>query len=181
MMCMLFAQSLLQLFQMSGQPKKKQKVESPAFVMQDDLVAAAKEFVKSGKVISFAEAQKLWESACDGPGVTNNVQYTHAYTSHAYTHTRRHTRAHTHTRKRTHTYSHLPTQEFKTLEHILATYTFTDKAKRYLSPLATKQASGKSAYKTVNKVKMDRSCLDLGVLITNTDMLLSALQKVTTT
>jgi len=51
--------------------------------------------------------------------------------------------------------------EFKTLQHILETYKLTDKAKRYLSEMAIQQVSGKSQYKTIAKVKYDRSCLDL--------------------
>lgn len=93
-----------------------------AFTLQDDLVEMAKEFVKSGSVISDAEAHKLWESACDGPGVTQN--------------------------------------EFATLDHIMNTYKFTDKAKNYLSKLVTESKSGKSMYKIINKVRYDRGCLD---------------------
>jgi len=95
--------------------------------MQKDLVELAEKSVAGPtaltQVISFMEANKLWESACDGPGVTEN--------------------------------------EFKTLEHILETFKFTDKARRYLSALATKQASGKGTYKVINKVRYDRSALDL--------------------
>lgn len=115
----------------SEQATKKQKVvdgsAKPTFTMQADLVAAAEEYVKGPnkmtQVISYMEATKLWESALDGPGVTDN--------------------------------------EFKTLQHILDTFAFTDKARRYLTALATKQTSGKSTYKTINKVRYDRSALDL--------------------
>lgn len=105
----------------SEQPTKKQKLID--FVMQDDLVEAAEKFVKSGQVVSYAEANKLWSLALDGTGVTKN--------------------------------------EFKTLEHILDTFKFTDKARTYLSALATNTPSGTSSYKTVDKVRYDRSCLDL--------------------
>lgn len=53
--------------------------------------------------------------------------------------------------------------EFATLDHILATYKFTDKARKYLSGLVTQAKSGKSMYKTINKTRYDRSCLDLAV------------------
>lgn len=100
--------------------KKKQKV---TFEMQKDLVAYAEEAVKTGSVISYAEACHLWTLACDGPGVTEN--------------------------------------EFKTLEHILENYKFTEKGTRYLTDLAIKQVSGKSQYRSINNVRYDRSCLDL--------------------
>lgn len=103
------------------QPTKKQKVAD--FVLQADLVASAEAFSKSGQVISYAEANKLWAMALDGPGVTNN--------------------------------------EFKTLEHILETFKFTDKARAYLLALAINTPSGTSGYKTIDKVRYDRSCLDL--------------------
>jgi polyhydroxyalkanoate synthesis regulator phasin len=94
-----------------------------AFTMQQDLVDLADQYVKSGSVISDAEAHALWESALDGPGVTQN--------------------------------------EFATLDHILSTYKFTDKARAYLSKLVTQSKSGKSAYRVIDKVRYDRSCLDL--------------------
>jgi len=99
-----------------------------AFTLQQDLVDLADVFVKSGAVISDAEAHKLWESALDGPGVTQN--------------------------------------EFATLEHIMANYKFTDKAKKYLSELVTQTKTGKSSYKVIDKVRYDRSCLDLAEHLT---------------
>jgi len=101
------------------------KATKKAFSLQSDLVDLAKEFLKSAGVISDAEAHKLWESALDGPGVTQN--------------------------------------EFATLEHILENYKFTDKARKYLSNLVVQTKSGKSQYKKINKIRYDRSCLDLAV------------------
>lgn len=51
--------------------------------------------------------------------------------------------------------------EFDTLAHILDQYKFTSKARQYLDPLVHKQVSGSSLYKQINKVRYDRSCLDL--------------------
>merc|ERR1712080_494000 len=93
------------------------------FTMQQDLLDMAEKFKGSAGVISDAEAHKLWESACDGPGVTQN--------------------------------------EFKTLEHIMKEYKFTDKASKYLTKLVTKTPSGSSYYKQIDGVKYDRACLDL--------------------
>lgn len=104
-------------------PEGKAHVPKKAFVIQEDLVDLATQFVKSAGVISDAEAHRLWEAALDGPGVTQN--------------------------------------EFATLDHILATYKFTDKARRYLTKLVTHTKSGKSQYKKINKIRYDRSCLDL--------------------
>ena len=51
--------------------------------------------------------------------------------------------------------------EFKTLGMILDTMKFTDKARAFLEPLVHKQSSGTSAYKQIDGVRYDRSCLDL--------------------
>jgi len=51
--------------------------------------------------------------------------------------------------------------EFATLSHILSEYKFTKKGRNYLDPLVQKQSSGTSLYKQINKVRYDRSCLDL--------------------
>jgi len=53
--------------------------------------------------------------------------------------------------------------EFATLEHIMGTYKFTDKARKYLADLVVQAKSGKSQYKTMKKVRYDRSCLDLAL------------------
>lgn len=91
-------------------------------------MSLAEAFVKTGGVISDAEAHSLWESALDGPGVTQN--------------------------------------EFATLEHIMSTFKFTEKARKYLSKLVTQAKSGKSMYKIINKVRYDRACLDLAEHLT---------------
>lgn len=43
---------------------------SKAVAMKQGLIDLATEFQKSAGLISFDEANKLWASACDGPGVT---------------------------------------------------------------------------------------------------------------
>jgi hypothetical protein len=53
-------------------PTRVRKHTQKKFTLQIDLVQLAEEAIKSGGVISDAEAHKLWESALDGPGVTHN-------------------------------------------------------------------------------------------------------------
>lgn len=51
--------------------------------------------------------------------------------------------------------------EFNTLGHILSEFKFTKKGRTYLDALVEKKVSGSSLYKQINKVRYDRSCLDL--------------------
>merc|ERR1712178_498616 len=98
-----------------GHTRAMAEEKKEEFTMQQDLLDMAEKFKGSAGVISDAEAHKLWESACDGPGVTQN--------------------------------------EFKTLEHIMKEYKFTDKASKYLTKLVTKTPSGSSYYRQIDGVK----------------------------